>query len=161
MSRIDDFSDQVRRIISGDPWYGDNILKILEGVTHEQAAQRPIPSAHSIWELVLHITSWMKEVARRLKHGQWGEPADGDWPDAPDPTAANWSKAIARLNEAHEGMLKTLEAFPASRLDEKLGMERNPAMGTGQTYAQMLHGILQHDAYHVGQIGILKKGLKT
>src|SRR5262249_438185 len=160
MTRVHEFTDQIRRVLEGDPWYGDNILRVLEGVSHDQAAQRPIPNAHNIWELVLHITSWMKEVTRRLKHGNWAEPTDGDWPTAPDPTAANWSKAVARVQEAHQAMIARLESFPASRLDDQLGMDRDRAMGTGQTYAQMLHGILQHDAYHLGQIGILKKGLR-
>ena len=160
MSRTDDFLDQTTRILYGDPWYGANILQVLEGVTHDQAAQRPIPEAHSIWELVLHITIWIREVTRRLKHGDWQEPADGDWPVPSDPTAANWRAAVSRLEEAHRTLNATLESFPASRLDEQLGTERSQSLGTGQTYAQMLHGILQHDAYHLGQIGILKKGVK-
>lgn len=160
MSRTHDFLDQVQRLLDGDPWYGDPILRVLEGVTHDQAAQRPIADGHSIWELVLHITTWIREVNRRLKHGDWQEPADGDWPVPSDPTAANWRAAVSRLEEAHRALLATLESFPASRLDEPLGTERNQALGTGQTYAQMLQGILQHDAYHLGQIGILKKGVK-
>jgi uncharacterized damage-inducible protein DinB len=160
MSRTHDFLDQTRRIASGDPWYGDAILQVLDGVTHEQAAARPIPNAHTIWELVLHLTSWVREVTRRLKHGDWREPADGDWPAAPDPTAANWRATLARLQESHQALAAALETFPESRLDEPLGTERNQAMGTGQTYAQMLHGVLQHDAYHLGQIGLLKKAIK-
>ena len=30
-------------------------------------------------------------------------------------------------------------------------------MGTGVTYYELLHGIVQHDVYHSGQIAILKK----
>jgi uncharacterized damage-inducible protein DinB len=160
MNRVHEFADQTTRVLDGDPWYGDNILRVLEGVTHDQAAQRPIPNAHNIWELVLHITTWIKEVNRRLKHGDWREPADGDWPAAPDPTPTNWQKAVGRLVEAHRALIATLESFPANRLDEQVGGERDQALGTGQSYGQMLHGILQHDAYHLGQIGILKKGLK-
>jgi uncharacterized damage-inducible protein DinB len=160
MSRIDDFADQARRILDGDPWYGAPIVAVLDGITHDQAAQRVLPQGHTIWELVCHLTSWTREVNRRLIQGDWREPADGDWPTPPDPTAGNWRSAMARLEEAHRSLISTLESFPASRLDEKLGDERNPAMGTGQTFAQMLHGLLQHDAYHLGQIGILKKGVR-
>jgi uncharacterized damage-inducible protein DinB len=160
MSRIDDFIDQVRRILDGDPWFGDPILRVLEGITHDQAARRVLPQGHTIWELVLHLTSWTREVNRRLVQGDWREPADGDWPVAPDPTAGNWRSAVARLEEAHRVLLTTLESFPASRLDEQLGTERDQGLGTGQTFGQMLHGLLQHDAYHLGQIGILKRGVR-
>lgn len=159
MSRIDELTDQVRRVLDGDPWYGDNILAVLQGVTAEQAARRVLPQAHTIWELVLHLTSWTREVARRLREGDWREPVDGDWPPPPDPTAGNWRSAVARLEEAHRGLLAAMEAFPASRLDERLGDERSQSLGTGQTFGQMLHGLLQHDVYHLGQIGILKKGV--
>ena len=159
MNRVQEFLDQSRRVLDGDPWYGAAIMEVLEGLTHEQAAARPIPNAHSIWELVLHMTGWVREVTRRLLQGDWREPEEGDWPAAPDPTAANWRTTLARLEEAHRGLSAALEKFPTGRLDEQLGRERSQSMGTGQTYAQMLHGILQHDAYHLGQIGILKKGL--
>lgn len=158
MSRIHDLTDQARRILDGDPWYGDPILRVLAGLNHEQAAKRVIPQAHTIWEIVLHLTSWTKEVHRRLKESDWKEPADGDWPAAPDPTAGNWRMAVARFEEAHRALVATMEAFPAGRLDERLGTERNPALGTGQTFGEMLHGLLQHDAYHLGNIGVLKKG---
>ncbi len=159
MSRIHDLTDQARRILDGDPWYGDPILRVLANVSHEQAAKRVIPQAHTIWEVVLHLTSWTKEVHRRLKEGDWREPVDGDWPTAPDPTAGNWRSAVGRLEEAHRALVTTLESFPEGRLDERLGTERNPALGTGQTYGEMLHGLLQHDAYHLGNIGVLKKGV--
>ncbi len=160
MSRIHDLTDQVRRVLDGDPWYGEPILRVLAGVTHDQAAQRVLPQAHTIWELVLHLTSWTREVNRRLVQGDWRQPVDGDWPTAPDPTAGNWRSAVGRLEEAHRALIATLEAFPASRLDDLVSQERDQAMGTGQTFGQMLHGLLQHDVYHLGQIGLLKKGVR-
>ena len=36
---------------------------------------------------------------------------------------------------------------------------RNRALGTGVSYYELLHGIVQHDAYHAGQIAIIKKVL--
>ena len=36
---------------------------------------------------------------------------------------------------------------------------RNRPLGTGVSYYELLHGIVQHDAYHAGQIAILKKVL--
>ena len=46
-------------------------LALLDGVTAEQAAAHPIPGAHSIWELTLHIAAWESACLRRLE----GDPA--------------------------------------------------------------------------------------
>jgi uncharacterized damage-inducible protein DinB len=160
MPRLPDFLDQTERIVSGDPWYGDAILRVLEGVTWQQAAAHPLPRVHSIWELVLHMTSWVREVTRRLVVGRWQEPEEGDWPAVPAPSAENWRTAVAGLEAAHRELRAALRGSSESRLDAQVGSERDAAQGTGVTFAQMVHGILQHDAYHLGQIGLLKKALQ-
>ena len=160
MSRLPDFLDQTERIVSGDPWYGDAILRVLDGVTWQQAAAHPLSGVHSIWELVLHMTSWVRGVTRRLKLGRWQEPADGDWPAVPAPSEEHWRMAVSGLETAHGDLQAALRAFSDSELDAQVGSERDPALGTGVTFAQMLHGILQHDAYHLGQVGLLKKVLR-
>lgn len=48
--------DELRRAWDGDPWHGDPVRRVLEGITADQAAARPLPHAHGVWELVLHMT---------------------------------------------------------------------------------------------------------
>lgn len=160
MSSSADFASQVERIATGDPWYGDPIATITQGLSPGDAARHPITDAHSIWELVLHLTTWAKEVRRRLIDGVWREPADGDWPSVPAATAANWTRDLGRLLVAHDDLRQAIAGFPPARLGEQLGTERNRELGTGVTYGEMLHGILQHGAYHLGQIALLKRALK-
>jgi len=159
MSRLSEFQDQLHRINTGDPWYGDPISRVLAGVSHRQAAAHPINGAHSIWELVLHLTAWVEEVRRRVLHGGWQEPEAGDWPPVPEPTANNWEAAVTALCRAHESLVAALAGFSAGRLDQPVGEARDRALGSGVSYAQMLQGILQHDAYHLGQIALLRKAL--
>ena len=59
------FADQFGRIAEGDPWYGPNIDEVLAEVTATDAAAQPIPEAHSIWKIALHLTAWVREVERR------------------------------------------------------------------------------------------------
>ncbi len=159
LSSTDDFADQFARIAEGDPWYGPNIDTVLANVTTTDAMAHPIPDAHSIWEITLHLTSWVDEVRRRLALGFWQVPEGGDWP-APDARGpAQWTAAVNRLIEAHGELVAELSRFPESRLDELLGGTRDQALGSGQTYRQMLHGLLQHDVYHLGQISLLKRAL--
>jgi uncharacterized damage-inducible protein DinB len=160
MSESVTLADQVARIHAGDPWYGDPVTKVLEGVSAKDAAAHPIRGAHSIWELVLHLTTWVKEVGRRLESGVWNEPEDGDWPEPSEPTEANWRAALERLSSAHTALERTIRQLSATQLDAQIGTERDRALGTGVTRRETIHGILQHDAYHLGQISLLKRALK-
>ena len=57
---------------------------------------------------------------------------------------------MARLTEAVAG-------FPERRWDDLVGDTRQPALGTGMTYLQTVSGVVQHLAYHGGQIALLRK----
>ena len=130
---------------------------ILKGVMHEQAARRPPNGAHSIWELVLHMTAWRNEVARRATGEPAAEPAAGDYPDVGDPTAARWKAALAALDASHVNLAHVVRGMSDEQLLKPTNDPRNRPLGTGCTYYELLHGIVQHDAYHAGQIAILKK----
>ena len=58
-------ADQIRRAFAGEAWHGDSVLEILKGVDARTAAAHPIPGAHSIWELLLHIAAWDDVILRR------------------------------------------------------------------------------------------------
>lgn len=153
-------ADELARAHAGDPWHGPSRAATLGGVTASNASARPIPAAHSIWELVLHMTSWTSEVARRLHSGQHGEPEAGDWPPVPAPgDDAQWSAAQEALGAAHERLRAAVAAHPPDRLAALVGETRAPALGTGVSAYVMLHGVAQHDAYHSGQIALLRKAI--
>lgn len=153
--------DELARSYDGDPWHGFPLVKILGGISAAEAHRHPIPGAHSVWELVLHMAAWTGEVRRRLEGGAPGEPAEGDWP-VPPPSADDraWSDARSRLRAAHEALLAALARTPPAQLPRVVGSpKRDPAMGTGVTHEIMLHGLAQHHAYHAGQIAILRRAL--
>jgi uncharacterized damage-inducible protein DinB len=151
--------DQFMRAHDGDPWHGSPVKAILEGVTHEQAARQPPNGAHSIWELVLHMTAWRNEVARRATGEPAATPAAGDYPSVGDPTAARWKAALAALDASHANLANVVRGMSDDHLLKPTNDPRNRPLGTGCTYYELLHGIVQHDAYHAGQIAILKKVL--
>lgn len=153
--------DQLERAHDGDPWHGSPVKDILDGVSHELAARRPPNGAHSIWEIVLHMTGWRNEVARRATGEPAGAPADGDWPATGQPTAAGWEAALKALDAAHRTLADVVRTLSDERMLQPTNDPRNRELGTGVTYYQLLHGIVQHDAYHAGQIAVLKKILGT
>ena len=158
-SEVSRLVDQLEREHSGEPWHGPALGDILSGITHQQAAARPLAGGHTIWEIVLHLTSWKNEVRRRLAGAPAGSPAEGDWPVAPSPGSADeWRDALAALDEAHHALVAVVARIPDSQLYERTNDPRVGA-GSADTCFQLVQGVLQHDVYHSGQIALLKKGL--
>jgi uncharacterized damage-inducible protein DinB len=150
-------SEQIRLAHDGPAWHGAALAENLARVTAEQAASRPLPDAHSIWEIVLHLTGWTREVARRLEGSEPGPPAEGDWPAVGRVSEQAWARALVALGEAHAALDAAVERFPEARWGDRIGGERDAPLGTGVSYAAMVTGLLQHDAYHGGQVGLLRK----
>ena len=139
---------------SGNPWYGTSRARLLEGLTPEQAAASPFPGGHSIWQLVLHMTSWTLEVTRRLGGAMPRAPREGNWPRMGRLSSRGWETARRRLDAAHAKLLAALEKMPASRWSDRVP-------GSGVDVTGMLIGLAQHDAYHIGQVAMAKRAILT
>jgi uncharacterized damage-inducible protein DinB len=143
-------AEQLRRAFEGDAWHGPALLALLKDVDATTAAAKPSPDVHSIWELVLHIAVWDAASIRRLS-GEKTQPTGVDnFPIVPKPTEAAWRKAVAAAKRTHDALVKTVKAMPESRLRERVP-------GKKYDFYFMLHGVVQHELYHAGQIAILKK----
>jgi uncharacterized damage-inducible protein DinB len=162
MPLIDQVVDQLQRAFDGEAWHGPALMEVLEGIDAETAADRPIPGAHSIWELVDHITAWEGVVARRIqgqaatvsdeenfgqKSGQKAGPQPG--PKSPASDSA-WRDAVAKLRDTHNNLIKLAALLSEPQLNE---------IAPGKDYALlfMLLGTVQHAAYHGGQIALLRR----
>ena len=152
-------ASQVHLAHDGPTWHGASLAENLRGIDAERAAARPIPEAHSIWEIVLHVTGWTDEVARRLREGDPRLPKSGDWPDVGPASDAAWSKALDGLEASHRRLGDAVGHFAEDRWSEPVGEARDAPLGTGVSCAEMVAGLVQHDAYHGGQIGLLRKAL--
>ena len=150
MNEIERIIDQMRRAYDGDAWHGPPLRAILAGVSAETAAARPIGGAHSIREIVRHITFWYDGVRRRLG----GEVVDADeieqWPEAADAGEAGWQQELDDLERAHKALVEA-----AGKLGDD-DLER-PVPGKPYNAYVLLHGLVQHNLYHAGQVAILKK----
>lgn len=157
MTEIHRILDQFRRAYNGDAWHGDPVLKTLEGITAKQAFLHPISEAHSIWEILLHITAWEGEVLRRLKTRIMRMPEEGDWCIVEDSSAVAWEAALERFRMTHLALDNAIEQLAEEHLEDILGTSRERELGSGVSLYVLLHGIIQHSLYHAGQIALLKK----
>jgi uncharacterized damage-inducible protein DinB len=154
----DPLLSDLRRIYEGNAWHGPALLDAIKDVTAGQAGARPIPNAHSIYELTHHIGAWIGEVTSRLQGNPPGMPADGDFPQVSVVDAASWTDVCARLERRQAELLETVASFDSARLDDPVNPGDRGKDGP-VSYRALLSGLAQHSAYHAGQIMILRKAL--
>ena len=151
MSKVQTIIDEVKNIHDGDAWHGPSLKELLSGVTAEQAAARPIATAHSIWELALHIAVWEDVFRRRLGGHAINEPEEGDFPSVTDTSEEAWRRTLTRLDETRRNLIEAIAGLTDERLGEKV-------VGKDYTIEYLLRGLARHHVYHAGQISLLKKG---
>jgi uncharacterized damage-inducible protein DinB len=136
------------KLQEGDCWAGVNMQQALQGVTAEMALKRYADS-NCIWQLVNHLVYWRKRVMKRLI----GDDTDPDMPDFFLPESkdeASWQNTLVMFRDNYTKFRAAILRFDAGLLYE-------PSPKKGQTYYDVLMGCLQHDAYHMGQMVLLKK----
>jgi hypothetical protein len=136
-------------------WHGTNLRGSIRRLTAKNAARRPGPNRHNIWETVVHAAYWKYVVRRRLLAEAKGSFAleGSNWFERPlskGLTEAAWKADVALLVETHRTLREAIEKLPARLLHE---------IPTGSTVSNfaIISGIAAHDLYHAGQIQLLKR----
>ncbi|MBV8842739.1 MAG: DinB family protein [Bryobacterales bacterium] len=128
-------------------WHGPNLRGSIRGVTAEQAAWRPGPDRHNIWELALHCAYWKYVVRRKLtaeKRGSFVLPGSNFFKRPEELSEAAWKKDIDILEEEHRKLRGVIAGLTL------LGPKRNATL-------QLIRGAAAHDLYHAGQIRLLRR----
>lgn len=152
MSEMANLLDELKRIHEADAWHGRSLKEILSGLTAEQVASKPVAGNHTIWELVRHIAEWEDVFCERLQGYAMDAPVEGDWPPVRATDSDAWKTTLARLDETHNRVIKITSALTDLDLQKKVP-------GKEYTIGFMLHGLVRHNVYHAGQIGLLKTAL--
>ena len=129
-------------------WHGTTLRGSLRGVTAKEAAKRPAPGRHSIWELAVHAAYWKYTVWRKLTGAKRGSfPRKGsNWLSVPSPpTDAAWKRDIELLASCHRDLRDAVE-----HLDDLTPRRR-----------RLIAGIALHDVYHTGQIQFVKRMIRS
>jgi uncharacterized damage-inducible protein DinB len=150
MSEIIRVTEQLRRAHDGEAWHGPSVREALQKVSAARAAAKPIPEAHSIWEVTLHLISWDDAVRRWLAGQNFPSSDIDDWPAVRDTGEAAWEEAIARLEAGQRALRAVVVALDESKL-------LSVPQGRTTTPYELTLGILQHAIYHAGQIALLRK----
>ena len=135
-------------------WHGPVLRGSLRGVPAEQAAWRPAPDRHNIWELAVHAAYWKYSVLRRLRRGEEIRFAlkGSNWFPRPEGDASEraWKADLQLLGEVHRDLRQAVAALSDAHLDAI-------PEGSKTTTIDLILGIARHDIYHAGQIQLLKR----
>lgn len=153
-------------------WQGPALLGSLRGVTAAEALVVPVGLRHGIWSITLHAAYWKYAVSLRLaaagvrvegvELGDGGRPREGfgrspsNWPATPGrPDTRLWRGDVRLLSLWHARLIDA-----AGRLPER-ALDRVPPGGKSWTLRRMLLGAAAHDAYHCGQVQLIKRLVRS
>lgn len=142
---------QLETAFNGPAWHGPSLMENLKGVSAEVVAAKPVPGAHSIWEIVNHLLAWQNETVAVLGGKLYVSlQGDADWPPVRDQSQTAWDTTITQLTTSHAQLCDRVDALPDIQL-------RANVVGQDYSWSVLLRGIANHTLYHAGQIGLLKK----
>lgn len=145
----------LRESYGGGAWHGPAVRTALRGVDARLALWRPAPGRHNLWELVLHLAYARHRILIRIAdppHPPFPRAlAAAWWPKLPEEqTEAAWRADLALLQTLQRRLLDVLPRVPAARL-------ASPRPGQRRTRAHEVLGVAMHDAYHAGQVQLIRR----
>lgn len=146
---------QLKDAYQGEPWFGRNMQELLREVSEENAF-RKIANQHSILELLWHTITWRQFTISRLEETEnktLQHFEEEDWRILDHNDNGLWQQGLERLHQTQTSLISLLEKQQDTLLD-KIVSERK------YNFRKLLHGVIQHDIYHLGQIAYLNKQLQ-
>lgn len=113
---------------------------------------RPAGADHSAWELVEHMRIAQWDILEFSRNPNYVSPAwpEGYWPAHPEPSAGAWEKSV-RAFRADLQAMEELVTSPAADLYARI------PWGDGQTILREALLAADHNAYHLGQLVLVRK----
>lgn len=150
------YTSQLESLFNGQPWLDETLLKKTNKLSSEQAFKRPYPSVHSVAEILAHMIAWREVLIKRLEGNyayQVQMQSSQDWPSMQQLQILGWHALQQQLADNQNRLIELLR----QQSDEVLAIPYNEQ---GHTFDYLINGIIQHDLYHLGQMGLVISMLK-
>ena len=146
---------QLKEAYEGEPWFGKCAVKLLADTSTAEAFEKP-SGQHSILELVWHMVNWKSFVISRLRKNEVPVQTfeEQDWRPLDHNDKNLWQQGLKQYHQAHNELVEVLQ----QQTDDVLPQQ---VPGRAYTYHHLLHGVLHHDIYHLGQIAYIQKLLRA
>ena len=140
----------IEDLYDGQPWLDVTILNTLRPLSAIQAATKVSEKWNSIWQIVNHLVQWRFAVLERVKGNRSDSPADNYFWPITDTSENAWKKTLEKLEASQQAWRDFMDSFDEADFERTYG-------SNNMSYYEHIHGIIQHDAYHLGQIVLLAK----
>lgn len=149
-------AEQLKEAYEGEPWFGKSAARLLADTTTAEAFEKPA-GQHSILELVWHMVNWKRFAINRLRKDtdagvQIFE--EQDWLQLDHADKRLWQQGLDMYQQAHNELVEVVQ----QQTDDLLPQQVPERV---YKYQALLHGILHHDVYHLGQIAYVQKLLRA
>jgi uncharacterized damage-inducible protein DinB len=138
------------KLYDGSPWIDINLTSVLQDISAEQASKRGLKNCNTIWEITNHIIDWRLNVLQRVQGKTIESPDSNYFEPVTDTSEKNWADTLQQLSSVQKDWLEFLDDIDSGELEKVY-------IPNSMTYYEHINGIIQHDAYHLGQMVILTK----
>lgn len=140
----------MHNVFEGSAWHGPSVMKVIDGIDAPLAFKK-FEKIHTIAELVYHMGIWKKFTAEKLKENHSFEITEAtDWKSFTQTDEEQWREIKNDLVKYHNDLMSELDKISDLKLTDLVN-------NRPYDYYTLLHGVIQHDIYHAGQISLLKK----
>jgi len=137
-------------LFAGSPWIDVTIMGTLKGISSKNASKKISVNQNSIWEIVNHLISWRLNVLQRVQGKVINTPGNNYFEPITDSSPSAWERTLKELQDSQTQWLEFLKQLRPNTFSKVYPNNK-------MTYYEHIHGIIQHDAYHLGQITLLAK----
>lgn len=150
MTESERLLDLFGELYDGHPWIDVTLVGVLENIPAEKAHKRVLNNCNTIWEIVNHLIRWRKNVLQRVQGNTLKTPGNNYFEPVQDTSETAWENTLSELAETQSEWMDFLQQLKTEQLDHTYPVNQ-------MTYYEHIQGIIQHDAYHLGQIVLLAK----
>ncbi len=156
-NKIKEMIVSLSEIFEGTPWYGDSVMQKLENVPYIIGDKSCIPQSHNVAQIMGHLIAWKTYALQKLKGNTDFDIEVGskrDWPNIEVNSQKDWEELKHKLVVSQHNIYEFLKEKQDDFLNQKVS-------GRDYNFGYLLTGIIQHDIYHIGQIGLIQSQLKN
>ncbi len=156
---IENIISQLSDNQEGKVWIGPNYNRILENIDEKNAFIRPDRHLHSVAEIISHLTTWQKETILKIKTGEGSltDDCEENWFSNETLKAMGWSNVLSEYKASLTEIIQLLKTKEDSFFNEQY---YDTDFKGDYPYSFVINGMLHHNIYHLGQLGIIVKYLK-
>jgi len=143
----------LKKTYDGAAWHGASVMEILNNISAKQAF-KPSKDIHRICELVQHNIAWRIFAVKRLDGDHHYEVSQREnWKAFTVQDDEAWKSIKSELAESQKRLINALEKHDDHILNEEVH-------GKAYDYYTLIHGVIHHDLYHLGEIALLAREFK-